>query len=314
MLRADLHVHTWHSRDNQNLAFLRSRDCYSDPEAVYRTARRRGMDLVTITDHDSIDGCKAFLDRHPEAPDFFMGEEVSCRLPGSNLEVHIGVYGLDETLHAELQRLRGNAFDVCARLREADVFFTLNHLLHFYQSRVPLADYLRLLLEVPAVEVRNGAMLASHNELVERIVAASPASWAMVGGSDAHTLRRIGTTWTEAPGSTREEFLTSLRQRRSRAGGRHGGTAAIAGDIYGVMGRYVASLLGTGPKDHSALERAAFLAFSLVSLPFQFVPLLIAAVTKRNEARVVERILDEIAPWLHDKATDATGLTPEAVQ
>ena len=34
------------------------RESYSPPEAVYHTLRRRGMDLVTLTDHDSIDGAE----------------------------------------------------------------------------------------------------------------------------------------------------------------------------------------------------------------------------------------------------------------
>ena len=57
----------------------------------------------------------------------------------------------------------------------------------------------------------------------------------MIAGSDAHTLRRIGLTWTEAPGRTREEFMASLRQGLGRPGGRHGTAAAVAGDAYGVI-------------------------------------------------------------------------------
>ena len=37
-LRADLHVHTCYSKSNTDIAFLRSRDCYSRPLDVYRTA------------------------------------------------------------------------------------------------------------------------------------------------------------------------------------------------------------------------------------------------------------------------------------
>ena len=75
-MKADLHVHSRHSTQSGSLKFLRSRDCYSDPEAVYRTAKTRGMDVVTITDHDSIGGCLVFLERHPDATDFIVGEEV----------------------------------------------------------------------------------------------------------------------------------------------------------------------------------------------------------------------------------------------
>ena len=134
MLRADLHVHTCHSRYNDNIAFLGARDCYSRPEAVYATAKARGMDLVAITDHDTIDGALALLERMPHAPDVIVGEEVSCWYPDGGPQVHFGVYGMTEALHRELQPLRRNAFEVAARLRAADVFFALNHLLHFYDA------------------------------------------------------------------------------------------------------------------------------------------------------------------------------------
>ena len=198
------------------MRFLKSRDCYSRPEDLYRTAKARGMDLVTITDHDSIGGCLEYLDRHPDASDFFISEEVSCRLPQGDVEVHLGVYGMDEQLHRELQPLRRNVFEVTARLREAGVFFVLNHLLHFYRRQLPLATYLELLDEVPGVEARNGAMIREHNLLVEQIAMRwhGPSTCAMVGGSDAHTLRRVGRTWTEAPAegvNSVSDFLASLR-------------------------------------------------------------------------------------------------------
>lgn len=298
MLRADLHVHSCHSRQSGNLRFLKSRDCYSSPDDVYRVAKARGMDLVTITDHDSIDGCLEFLERHPDCRDFFISEEVSCRLPMGDVEVHFGVYGMTERLHDELQPLRRDAVEVAARLREAGVCFSLNHLLHFYRRQLPLQHYLRLLDQVPAIEARNGTMLAGHNELVERLASGwNGMSLALVGGSDAHTLRRIGRTWTEAPGTDVASFLSSLRASRSRAGGDHGGVRSVVLDAYGVVARYAASLVGIGPQDHSPLRRTACLAFSIVSLPAQFLPLAIVAAGKRREAFEVKRAVAEIGTW-----------------
>jgi hypothetical protein len=121
----------------------------------------------------------------------------------------------------------------------------------------------------------------------------------MVGGSDAHTLRRVARTWTEASVlDSRDDiagFLTSLRERRSRPGGAHGGTASVAGDAYGVVARYCASLFGAGPRDHRALDRAGCIAFSLASLPAQFLPLAIVASGKRREAREVRRASKELS-------------------
>ena len=201
-LRADLHVHTCHSKQSGTLPFLGSRDCYSKPVDVYRMARARGMDLVCITDHDSIDGALELLTLRPDAGDVIVGEEITCRLPDGNVEVHIAAYDMTEALHRDVQHLRGNVFDVTARLRQAGVFFALNHLLHFYRRQLPLDRYLELVNEVPALEVRNGTMLPAHNELCERVVAAARFPLGMIGGSDAHTLRRVGTTWTASCASS----------------------------------------------------------------------------------------------------------------
>jgi predicted metal-dependent phosphoesterase TrpH len=290
-MRADLHVHSCYSTQSGNLRFLRSRDCYSSPRDVYDVAKRRGMDLVTITDHDSIDGCLVLLDAHP-CDDFFISEEVSCRFPGADIEVHLGVYGTTEALHRELQPLRGDVFAVIEALRASRVFFSLNHLFHFYRQQVPLAAYLRLLSLVPAVEARNGTMLREHNELVVRLAREwekSPGDrpLGLLGGSDAHTLRRVGHSWTEAPGATPAEFLESLGRGLAVPGGAHGTAATVAADAYGVVARYASSLLGLGPRDHRGLERLACLTFVAISLPAQFLPLALALRAKRGERAAV---------------------------
>jgi predicted metal-dependent phosphoesterase TrpH len=290
-LRADLHVHTCHSKVCGTLTFLGSRDCYSAPEDVYRKAKARGMDLVAITDHDSIDGALELLSAQPDRDDVIVGEEVSCWIPDSGIEVHFGVYGMTESLHRDVQPLRCNAFELAGALRQANVFFALNHFLHFYRGQIPFDAYLRLLREVPAVEARNGTMIPSHNQLVEWIAERSPATHklGMTAGSDAHTLRRIGWTWTEAPGSNRGEFLASLRQGLGRPGGSHGGAAAVYGDAYGVIARYIAALSGFGPRDVRGWRRVACLAFSAISLPGEFFPVAVALKGKSREAREVRR-------------------------
>jgi len=191
-------------------------------------------------------------------------------------------------------------FDVMARLNESRTFFALNHLLHFYREQASLETYLRLLSAVPALETRNGAMLEAHNVLAERL----SREWrgdrppiACVAGSDAHTLRRIGRTWTEAPGTTAAEFLASLAAGLGRPGGRHGGPAAVAGDTYGVIGRYVASVYGVGPRDHAGWHRAACAFLIVILVPVQFMPAVVAAVGKSRERRAVVAAIEALAAW-----------------
>ena len=186
-------------------------------------------------------------------------------MPDGDVEVHLGVYGMTEALHRELQPLRRNVFDVAARLREAGVFFALNHLLHFYERQTAarrLSAAARRGAGARGQKRHHGAG-AQPADRADRgaLAAAGGRRLAAVAGSDAHTLRRVGTTWTEAPGRDRDEFLrsvrdgsrTSWRARRRRAG-------PSRGDAYGVIRGYMASLAGFGPRDHRGWRRAACLA------------------------------------------------------
>src|SRR5260370_17214980 len=97
-MKCDLHVHTVHSGMCTVPVFKRiCRESYNDPDAVYSILKRRGMDLVTVTDHDSIDSSER-LRRHP---DFFLSEEVTCRT-SRGTELHVGVYDIRERDHVQL--------------------------------------------------------------------------------------------------------------------------------------------------------------------------------------------------------------------
>src|SRR6266542_6327384 len=54
--KADLHCHSVYSTFKY-FRIANTRDSYNRPEEVYRVAKERGMDFVTLIDHDSIDGC-----------------------------------------------------------------------------------------------------------------------------------------------------------------------------------------------------------------------------------------------------------------
>jgi len=293
-MKADLHVHSYHSGYARNWGWLHARDCYSSPDAVYRVAKSRGMDLVCLTDHDRIDGCLEFLDRHPDAPDFIMGEEIECQFPDApGLRVHLGAIGMTEAAHHEVRRLRSNALDVAAYLRQQNIFFGVNHLFMFFRDQMPIETYVRQALRLaPGLETHNGAMLAAHNTFVAEIAAAFRTSGhaiAATGGSDAHTLRWVGTAYTDAPGNSREEFLESLRNGRTRTGGSHGGYGHLFAEVYGAIGNHWRSLLGLERSDMDTRARLFAGVCSALLLPFQFVPGILVLTMKRDEQRRVEQ-------------------------
>jgi predicted metal-dependent phosphoesterase TrpH len=293
-MKADLHVHSYHSGYARHFHWLRARECYSSPDDIYRIAKARGMDLVCITDHDSLGGCLEFLDRHPDATDFIAGEEISCLVPDApGLRVHLGAIGMTEAIHRDVQPLRANVFDTATYLREQGVFFAFNHLFMLFNDQMAVESYVRQALALaPGFEVRNGAMLAEHNEFIEELAGSlRTAGFAPVaiGGSDAHILRYVGTTYTEAAGHTREEYLANIVEGRTRVGGAHGGRGRLLTEIYGSIANHWGGLFGLRRHELTVPERAFSLVGSALLLPLQFVPGVIALRLKHQERERVER-------------------------
>ena len=84
------------------------------------------MDLVTITDHNRIEGCLEIADR----PGVFISEQVSTRFPEDRCEVHVLVWGLTEAQHREIQALRENIFDLQRYLAAENLAHAVAHPLY----------------------------------------------------------------------------------------------------------------------------------------------------------------------------------------
>ena len=121
--RIDLHCHSRYST-SANLwlaAELGFKESHTEPAAVYRLAKMRGMTHVTLTDHDSIEGAL----RLAHHDDFIIGEEVTAFFPAEALHVHVLVWGLDEQTHAEIDELRFNVFELVEYLRGREIAHAL---------------------------------------------------------------------------------------------------------------------------------------------------------------------------------------------
>lgn len=306
LFKADLHVHSYHSGQAKHLRILRPRDCYSAPLDVYRTAKKRGMDLVTITDHDSIDGCLEVLTRYPHLDDFIISEEVTAYIPQFHRAIHIGVFNITEAQHREIQRLRGQAAELLNYLEQENLLFALNHLFHDFEGFAYVRDYVRHLIpRFRVIETRNGAMQREHNQLVTHLLdffANGERRYGTVAGSDSHTLRRIGTTYTASPARTKEEFLDDIRHGRAFVGGRHADHWALAADIYGVVLRYYPSVIRNRHRDYAFWTRLKNILVSFSLSPLLFVPYFIAlrhTHRERQRLRQIWRLLlaGELAGW-----------------
>ncbi|MGB7463285.1 MAG: PHP-associated domain-containing protein [Candidatus Acidiferrum sp.] len=188
------------------------------------------MSIVTLTDHNSIEGAEA-LRKHP---DFFLSEEVTVSMP-SGTEAHLGVYGITERDHAEIQRRRSDFIALLMYLTERKLFFSVNHVFSGLTGHRHEEDFTWFASYVPGLEVRNGLMWVEANRAAERL--ARNLRKIPIAGSDSHTLAGAGLTYTQIPGArTVEEYLTGLRAGRGIVHGEHGRYLKLTADIFFFAG------------------------------------------------------------------------------
>ncbi len=246
--RVDMHCHSTASQISK-LGVQRALglpECATPPEEVYALAKRRGMDFVTITDHDTIDGVLQIADR----PDVFVSEELTAHFRGEPQAVHVLCYGITSEDHSWLQANSGDVELCAAYLHEREIACALAH--PYYNVSAPLtARHRRRLAELFGVwETRNGARARELNLPAATYVATRDGIG--IGGSDDHAGVDIGRTFTAAPAAaTPAEFLAHLRAGRVSAHGKQGSAAKWAHAAIALAARS----LGPAARDRDAASR-----------------------------------------------------------
>jgi glycosyltransferase involved in cell wall biosynthesis/predicted metal-dependent phosphoesterase TrpH len=223
--RADLHCHSSASQESRLgvQQALGLPECATPPEEVYELAKRRGMDFVTITDHDTISGVLEIADR----PDVFVSEELTAWFKGEPQAVHVLCYGITPADHEWLQANAGDV-EACAEyLHGNGLACALAH--PFYTVAAPLtARHRRRLARIfPVWETRNGSRARELN--LPAAIYIETHGGTGIGGSDDHAGVDIGRTWTETPpASSPDEFLRRIRGGEVVSGGDQGSAAKWA--------------------------------------------------------------------------------------
>lgn len=197
-MKVDMHVHTHYSED-ATLSL----------ETIMETCRRRGLDGVAITDHNTIAGALA-LKEIASRPGKYRGRPFLI-IVGEEIETTKGeVLGLFLT-----EEIPGGLRpkEAMARIREqgglVGVSHPLDRLRRSAMGRVALLD---ILDELDFLEGFNSRVtFPSDNRRAQKL--AQDRGLPITAGSDAHTAYEIGRAYVEMPNfNGPEDFLESLAQ------------------------------------------------------------------------------------------------------
>jgi glycosyltransferase involved in cell wall biosynthesis len=304
MSRCDLHIHSRFSARSEEWLFRRFDfpDSYTDPRELYRLLRKRGMDFVTITDHDTIDGNLEIA----ELDQTFISEEVTTYFPHDPCKLHLLVWGISEAQHSEIATLRENIFELQSYLQKAAITHSVAHPLYSINGKLEASHLERLillfkhfeginglrdaLLSVLARELLSGLTPQKIEELANRhdLPPTHPEPWEKIftGGSDDHGGQFVAGAFTETPRArTAAEFLDQVCTGECTARGEGGTPLALSHGFYNTVSCFIqdrfterlgpsAPLLetmfsrfmeGRDPTEFTLREKATFIAQGVMS-------------------------------------------------
>src|ERR1700730_13289944 len=297
--KADLHCHSVYSTFKY-FRIANTRDSYNRPEEVYRLAKERGMDFVTLTDHDSIDGCLYLLNKNPDLPDFFISEEVETYFPDTRQRIHVNVFDIDERQHEEIQRRRHNIYDLHEYVKDERIIASANHMFQNYRMRNSPRHYFEEMLRMFDIfEVKNGAMASQHNRLVEDLMAVvreKRGAVSLVAGSDAHTLGPLALVYTVAEAGNVRDFWEKVRRGECFVWGTEMGFRELLSDVYRMVFRYYGSVLDWKNPEFTNAEKARHLALAAVGAPFSAagIPLAVTTLNYLKQIFVTKTVGQEL--------------------
>jgi len=339
--RMDMHCHSWAS-DKPVVAALGMIDCpecFSPPEKVYEQARARGMDLVTITDHDAIRGAMELVDRGFEG--VVVGEEVTVYFPEDHCKLHVLVWGLTPDQHEEIGslRLREDVYEFANWLRMRGLAHSLAHPLYVQNGRMSAWHLERCTLLFRAFELVNGAHSGTHSDALHRYLGGLtqtrlreladrhgiepvwPRAWSksVTAGSDDHGLLNLGRTWAAVQRddgkkiSDGAEFLRRVMNGEGSVGGCAGRSDLLAHQLTAVGLRWYADNLHDRGKPRQKVLASKLAKFAGVDLPRPGKVALIWDTLKRKALRadsslpLVDALRSELKPLL-ERYPDLSGL------
>ncbi|MGD0708192.1 MAG: PHP domain-containing protein [Anaerolineaceae bacterium] len=187
-LRVDFHCHSQFSSDSLNKI----------PDLL-KTAHKKGVDRLVITDHNTIRGALEAKALDPEL--VIVGEEIKTtkgELLASFVTEEVP-YGLEP-------------MDAIDRLHKQGAFISVSHPFDLQRSGWPITDLMFILPLVDAIEVFNSRCInpALNDQALQL---AQEQHVAGTVGSDSHTLFEVGRSTLEVPYfETAVELRSVIRQ------------------------------------------------------------------------------------------------------
>ncbi|MDZ4816373.1 MAG: glycosyltransferase [Verrucomicrobiota bacterium] len=251
--KADLQVHSRFSRRPPEwiLRRLGVPESFSEPEFLYDSLIKAGMDFVTITDRNSIEGCLKLIGK----PGFFISQEITAYFP-DGVKTHLLAWNITPAQHEQIQKLRRDIFKLVEWMQGQNIVHGVSHPFFTADRRFSIDHFEKIVLLCTVFEGLNGQCDKLVNEtLVQCLSALTPQKieelerkhgfkalckepWkkSFFGSSDDYSSLHIARCYTKVPhGGSVEEFLNELVKGTALMEGESGSALSFSHRLYATV-------------------------------------------------------------------------------
>jgi predicted metal-dependent phosphoesterase TrpH len=214
-MKIDFHCHSYYSNDG-----------ISSPEELIKSALKKGLDGIALTDHNSSAGWKE-ADKAAKKLNAILifGEEIKIKKGKKTVGEILGYF-----LKEEINPTGKTVEQVIEEIKRQGGIAIIAHPYHWRKSFKELDKYKNL---VDGIEVFNARSQTKKGNQ-KSFIFAQKNNLAMTAGSDAHHCSEVGNAYLEADVKNLEELKDAILQKRVKIFGRQ---SSIFVQVFATIGR-----------------------------------------------------------------------------
>lgn len=196
--KADLHIHSRYSNDS-----------FSSIKKILKRAKKKGLNVIAITDHNTIEGA---IEAKKIASDFglevIIGEEITTK-EGDVIALFI-----------KKSILSGkNILETIKEIKEQGGLVIIPHPDTWFLKSVSHETLFKIFNEIDGIELLNSAWTTKNKKEENKVLNKLFFNLAEVSGSDAHLANHVGCAYTVFPGQKSEDLYRAIKERKTISSG-----------------------------------------------------------------------------------------------
>lgn len=216
-MRIDLHTHSYYSKDG-----------IFSPEEIIKAAKKKGLDGIALTDHDTGKGWdKAMSAAKKLGVLLILGEEIKIKKQGKEVGEILG-YFLKEEINPKGKSIE----EIIGEIKKQGGIAIISHPFNWRKPFLELEKYKNL---VDGIEVLNSRSQTKRGNKMA-LDFAQKNNLVMIAGSDAHSGFEVGSAYIEVKANNLEELKEAILKKEVKILGKE---SPIFVQIFATIGKII---------------------------------------------------------------------------